>query len=166
MYLLAILIPSAEFDAFIAEMEASPTSPLSVGRPALVWVLIGYSVFQILLQLPPLIAPAMGLEGYFGDSYKKADRYLKGQLEGYIKLMSCQFLSVQIATAGLLFMTPSLYPVIVVYCFLNAYGIVLFSHNVINAAKYGFVVAGMLPWLVLLSITLGIAIAEAMSIDY
>ena len=50
-------------------MESSPTSPLSVGRPALVWVLIGYSVFQILLQLPPLIAPAMGLEGYFGDSY-------------------------------------------------------------------------------------------------
>ena len=42
----------------------------------------------------------------------------------------------------------------------------LFSHNVVNAAKYGFVVAGMLPWLVLLSITLGIAIAEAMSIDY
>ena len=69
MYLLAILIPSAEFDAFIAEMESSPTSPLSVGRPALVWVLIGYSVFQILLQLPPLIAPAMGLEGYFGESY-------------------------------------------------------------------------------------------------
>jgi hypothetical protein len=130
VYLLAILIPSSEFDEFIAEMESSPTSPLSVGRPALVWVLIGYSVFQILLQLPPLIAPAMGLEGYFGDSYRKADRYLKGQLEGYIKLMSCQFLSVQIATAGLLFMTPSLYPVVVVYCFLNAYGIVLFSHNV------------------------------------
>ena len=68
MYLLAILIPSSEFDAFIAEMESSPTSPLSAGRPPLVWVLIGYSVFQVLLQLPPLIAPAMGLEGYFGQS--------------------------------------------------------------------------------------------------
>ena len=166
MYLLAILIPSAEFDAFIAEMEASPTSPLSVGRPALVWVLIGYSVFQILLQLPPLIAPAMGLEGYFGASYAKADRYLKGQLEGYIKLMSCQFLSVQIATAGLLFMTPSLYPVIVVYCFLNAYGIVLFSHNVINAEKFGIVIASQIPWIVLSSLIEGIAIGAAMTAEY
>ena len=65
--------------------------------------------------------------------------------------MSCQFLSVQIATAGLLFMTPSLYPVIVVYCFLNAYGIVLFSHNVINAEKFGIVIASQIPWIVLSS---------------
>ena len=47
-------------------------------------------------------------------------------------------------------MTPSLYPVIVVYCFLNAYGIVL-SHNVINAEKFGIVIASQIPWIVLSS---------------
>ena len=84
-----------------------------------------------------------------GDDYKSADRYLKAQLEGYMCLNSAQWFCFQLGAAGLLFMTPHLFPVLVVNIVLSLYAVVLFSHNVVNAAKYGFVVAGMLPWLVL-----------------
>ena len=54
----------------------------------------------------------------------------------------------------------------VVYCFLNAYGIVLFSHNVINAEKFGIVIASQIPWIVLSSLVEGIAIGAAMTAEY
>lgn len=161
VYTVALLLPSDEFATFLAEMEEGHVMP-----PPAVNVLIGWSLFQALFQLPPLIVPGKALEGYMGDDYKSADRYLKAQLEGYMCLNSAQWFCFQLGAAGLLFMTPHLFPVLVVNIVLSLYAVVLFSHNVVNAAKYGFVVAGMLPWLVLLSITLGIAIAEAMSIDY
>ena len=49
---------------------------------------------------------------------------------------------------------------------LNAYGIVLFSHNVINAEKFGIVIASQIPWIVLSSLIEGIAIGAAMTAEY